>query len=85
MFDVKVLDPAMGSGHFLVEAVDFITDKALDFLNGFPWNPVRAHLIEMRETILRQMDEQGINIDDKRLDRCEPAQAARSEALHLRS
>src|SRR5205814_4469505 len=27
----------------------------------------RAHLIEMRETILRQMDDQGINIDDKRL------------------
>jgi len=26
-FDSKVLDPAMGSGHFLVEAVDFITDK----------------------------------------------------------
>ena len=34
LFDVKVLDPAMGSGHFLVEAVDFITDKALDFLNA---------------------------------------------------
>ena len=28
-FQVKILDPAMGSGHFLVEAVDFITDKAL--------------------------------------------------------
>src|SRR5439155_5403171 len=54
LFDIKVLDPAMGSGHFLVEAVDFITDKTLDFLNGFPWNPVRAHLIDMRETILRQ-------------------------------
>lgn len=40
LFDVKVLDPAMGSGHFLVEAVDFITDRLLHFLNGFPWNPV---------------------------------------------
>ena len=27
LFDLSVLDPAMGSGHFLVEAVDFITDK----------------------------------------------------------
>jgi len=44
LFDVKVLDPAMGSGHFLVDAVDYITDKALDFLNAFPWNPVTAHL-----------------------------------------
>jgi len=26
-FDLKVLDPAMGSGHFLVEAVDYITDQ----------------------------------------------------------
>jgi type II restriction/modification system DNA methylase subunit YeeA len=67
LFDIKVLDPAMGSGHFLVEAVDYITDKALDFLNAFPWNPVVAHLTRMRETILREMDEQGITIDAKRL------------------
>src|SRR5439155_13460258 len=40
LFDVKVLDPAMGSGHFLVESVDVITDRLLHFLNGFPWNPV---------------------------------------------
>ena len=26
LFDLKALDPAMGSGHFLVEAVDFICD-----------------------------------------------------------
>jgi hypothetical protein len=67
IFNIKVLDPAMGSGHFLVEAVDYITDKALDFLNAFPWNPVVAHLARMRETILREMDEQGITIDAKRL------------------
>ncbi|MBI3303667.1 MAG: hypothetical protein HYZ72_16505, partial [Deltaproteobacteria bacterium] len=67
LFDIKVLDPAMGSGHFLVEAVDYITDKALDFLNAFPWNPVVAYLARMRETILREMDEQGIAIDTKRL------------------
>ncbi|MBI3328278.1 MAG: hypothetical protein HYZ81_16435 [Nitrospinae bacterium] len=67
LFDLKVLDPAMGSGHFLVEAVDYITDKALDFLNAFPWNPAFAHLARMRETILQEMDEQGITIDAKRL------------------
>jgi hypothetical protein len=57
----------MGSGHFLVEAVDYITDKILDFLNAFPWNPVIAHLFRMRETILHEMDELGITIDPKRL------------------
>ncbi len=67
LFDVKVLDPAMGSGHFLVEAVDFITDKALDFLNGFPWNPVSVHLEKMRLEILKEMDDLGITIDANRL------------------
>ena len=66
-FRLKVLDPAMGSGHFLVEAVDFITDKALDFLNAFPWNPIMARLEEMRRTILKEMDDQGITIDAGRL------------------
>lgn len=67
LFDIKVLDPAMGSGHFLVEAVDVITDRMIDFLNAFPWNPVTAMLRQTRETILREMDEQGITIDPGRL------------------
>ncbi len=67
LFNIKVLDPAMASGHFLVEAVDYITDKTLDFLNAFPWNPVIAHLSRMRDTILQEMDDQGITIDPKRL------------------
>ena len=68
LFNVKVLDPAMGSGHFLVETVDFITDKTLDFLNAFPWNPVRAHLERMRRTILAEVEGQGVTIDAKKLD-----------------
>jgi type I restriction-modification system DNA methylase subunit len=67
IFNIKVLDPAMGSGHFLVEAVDFITDKALEFLNGFPWNPVLVYLERMRKTIQDQMEEQNIDMDAKRL------------------
>lgn len=68
LFDVKVLDPAMGSGHFLVDAVDFITDKMIDFLNGFPWNPVLATIRETRETILKEMESRGITIDEIRLN-----------------
>jgi hypothetical protein len=67
LFNIKVLDPSMGSGHFLVEAVDYITDKTLEFLNGFPWNPILVHLERMRDTIQEQMDEQNIDIDAKRL------------------
>ncbi len=67
LFDLRVLDPAMGSGHFLVEAVDFITDRLLAFLNAFPWNPVTATLRQTRGTILEQMRAQEISIDPARL------------------
>lgn len=66
-FDLKILDPAMGSGHFLVEAVDFVTDEILRFLRAFPWNPVFAHLQYLRDTILREMEAQDITIDADRL------------------
>ncbi len=67
LFNIRVLDPAMGSGHFLVHAVDYITDSMLDFLNSFPVNPVRDFLEKTRVTILKEMDDQGITIDASRL------------------
>ncbi len=67
LFSVKVLDPAMGSGHFLVEAVDFITDRMLRFLNAFPWNPVQYELGETRRKILDAMEDQGVMINRGRL------------------
>lgn len=67
LFDVKVLDPAMGSGHFLVETVDFITDRMLNFLNAFPWNPVQAHLKRTRDTILGEAEVQGVTLDPAKL------------------
>jgi hypothetical protein len=67
LFDIKVLDPAMGSGHFLVEAVDFITDRMLTFLNAFPWNPVQAHLARTRDTILLEGETQGVTLDPAKL------------------
>lgn len=68
LFDVRVLDPAMGSGHFLVEAVDFITDRMLAFLNGFrPWHPVVARLEETRREILREAEKQEVSIDREKL------------------
>jgi Eco57I restriction-modification methylase/TaqI-like C-terminal specificity domain len=36
LFDVKVLDPAMGCGHFLVQTVNFIVGRLTDFLNNLP-------------------------------------------------
>ena len=71
LFDVKVLDPAMGSGHFLVEAVDFICDRILGeregLLRAFPWNPVTKYLQDTRETIIAEMERQGVTVDTSRL------------------
>lgn len=67
LFDFKVLDPAMGSGHFLVEAVDFITDTLLDFLNRFPNNPVAFALERTRSSILEALGRQGVTVDANKL------------------
>jgi hypothetical protein len=63
LFHLKVLDPAMGSGHFLVETVDFVTDTILDFLNSFPANPVTAAMDITRKSILDSLRDQGIETD----------------------
>lgn len=61
----------MGSGHFLVEAVDFVCDRILGqkegFLQAFPWNPVTAFLQETRQAILAEMERQNVTIDASRL------------------
>ncbi len=66
-FDLKVLDPAMGSGHFLVEVVDYITDQLAKFLNGFRWNPVVYELALTRKKIEDGMREQGVTVDGDKL------------------
>ena len=67
LFDFRILDPAMGSGHFLVEGVDFITDRLLTFLNSFPINPVSFALKRTRRNILQALTEQGVSIDPEKL------------------
>lgn len=68
LLDVKVLDPAMGSGHFLVETVDFITDKLLDFIAGFPWNPVQVFVNRrVRRPIIDSLETQGVKVNEDRL------------------
>ena len=67
LFDLKVLDPAMGSAHFLVEVVDFVTDRLLNFLNQFPINPVSFALDVTRTRILESLGEQGVTVDPVKL------------------
>src|ERR1700722_15947860 len=67
LFDLRVLDPAMGSGHFLVETVDYVTDHLLKFLNQFPINPVNFALDRTRTSILESLAEQGVTVDPNKL------------------
>ncbi len=67
--NVRVLDPAMGSGHFLVEVVDFVSNRLIDFLNGWSENPVWAALDRIREDILADMERQHVTIDADKLTR----------------
>ncbi|MFZ4816730.1 MAG: hypothetical protein ACOYL5_19495, partial [Phototrophicaceae bacterium] len=67
--NVRVLDPAMGSGHFLVEVVDTISNRLINFLNGWSENPVWAFLDQTRQDIIEDMERQHVTIDAERLTR----------------
>ncbi|MCL4477069.1 MAG: N-6 DNA methylase [Nitrospirae bacterium] len=67
LFDVKVLDPAMGSGHFLVHTVDCISDGIIAFLADYPENPVLKKIAGMKAAILAEVERQGVRIDESRL------------------
>lgn len=51
LWSFRVCDPAMGSGHFLVDALDVLTDRIASFLSEHPLKPVRAVLGSLRETV----------------------------------
>jgi len=74
---IKVCDPAMGSGHFLVNAVDHLTDGIIRRMQVYhddhpdvpwEWNPIQRLIERVRVEILAEMDRQGIPRDPDRLD-----------------
>ncbi len=69
ILNVRVLDPAMGSGHFLVEVVDTISNRLIDFLNGWSENPMWHFIDHTRQDILDDMERQSVSIDPDRLTR----------------
>ena len=48
LFRFRVLDPAMGSAHFLVDALDVIADRVQTFLADTPLVPLRERLDSLR-------------------------------------
>ena len=76
VLDLKVLDPAMGSGHFLVTAVDFLSDYVADLIEYVPavpeWldeyaSPLVDRVAAIRRDILRRARESEWVIDEAQL------------------
>ena len=77
VLDLKVLDPAMGSGHFLVTAVDFLSDYIADLMEYVPavpgWldgpyeSPLVGRIAAIRSDILRRASESDWVMDEAQL------------------
>ena len=77
VLDLKVLDPAMGSGHFLVTAVDFLSDYIAELIAYVPavpeWldgeyaSPLVGRVAAIREEILRRAAESDWVLDEAQL------------------
>ena len=70
-FDFRVADIAMGSGHFLVAAVDHIEQGFTQYLSKRPLSGVRAELARLRASALESLgplaDAIGDEIEDTQL------------------
>lgn len=63
LLDVRVLDPAMGSGHFLVEALNGIATWVTDMLDAHPGHPLLDEIESDRQAVLSEQRTKGITID----------------------
>ncbi len=77
VLDLKVLDPAMGSGHFLVTAVDFLSDYIAELIEYVPavpeWlggeyvSPLVERVEAIRREIVRRASESDWVLDKAQL------------------
>lgn len=78
LLDLKICDPAMGSGHFLVSLVDFMADQVIAAMAeseldapedwGDYISPLGERIDTIRNTILANADERNWTIDEEQLD-----------------
>lgn len=62
-FDFRVADLAMGSGHFLVAAINHIEQKFGSFLEKNPIPGVEKELIELRDAAVKALAEVGVTAE----------------------
>ena len=78
LLDLKICDPAIGSGHFLVSFVDFMADRVIAAMAeaetdapeewGDYISPLGERIDTIRNTILANADERDWTIDEEQLD-----------------
>lgn len=69
LFNFRVADIAMGSGHFLVAAIDRIERQISFWLNKHPTPSINNQLNKLRESAKRTLDQQSaiVNIEDNQI------------------
>ena len=74
LLELKVCDPAMGSGHFLVNLVDHLTDQVITAmaeaeatLDGYI-SPLTERIDVIRNTIMANAEERSWTVDPAQLD-----------------
>ena len=67
LLGIKALDPAMGSGHFLVAAVDHITNWIIELLKENPDAPLQKEIETDRESIIKEQSGKGIKLNEELL------------------
>lgn len=76
ILDLKICDPAMGSGHFLVTLVDYLADQVITAMAdaeaevtwGHYVSPLADRVEAIRNTILGNAEERGWTVDPEQLD-----------------
>ena len=74
ILELKICDPAMGSGHFLVNLVDYLADRVIEAMaaaetevEGYA-SPLNERIEEIRETIKANVRKNGWSVDETQLD-----------------
>jgi hypothetical protein len=76
LLELKICDPAMGSGHFLVSLVDYLADQVITAMAEaeamVPWShyisPLSDRIEAIRNTILGNAEQRGWTVDPTQLD-----------------
>ena len=76
LLELKICDPAMGSGHFLVALVDYLADQVITAMAeaeatitwGHYVSPLGNRIEAIRNTILGNAEQRGWTVDEDQLD-----------------